>query len=113
VTVEIEKERIRMSNEDLANLTPAEIYARLTPEQRAALAQQFTQGLQQSDHPVAQQLAQVDPQAATPEHLAQMHEHAREHHPGLLGLVMEHPVATAALGVFAAYEIERHVRKNG
>ncbi|HEY7782656.1 MAG TPA: hypothetical protein VIC85_20850 [Ktedonobacterales bacterium] len=101
-----------MSNDDLTNLSPAEVYARLSPEQRAALAQQFAQGFQQSDHPTAQQLAQVDPKDATPEHLAKMHEHAREHHPALLGVVMDHPVATAALGIFAAYEIEKHVRKN-
>lgn len=102
-----------MANEDLTNLSPAEVYARLTPEQREALARQFAQGLSQSDHPAAQQMAAVDPKDATPEHLAKMHEHAREHHPALLGVVMEHPVATAALGIFAAYEIEKHVRKNG
>ncbi len=56
-----------MANDDLTNLTPEQVYARLTPEQRAALAQQFQQGLQQSDHPEAQRLAQVDPQTATPE----------------------------------------------
>lgn len=100
-----------MSNDDLANLSPQEVYARLTPEQRAALAQQFAQGLQGSDHPVAQQLSQVDPQTATPEQVAQMHEHAREHHKGLLHLVMDHPVATAALGAFAIYEVEKHINK--
>jgi CO dehydrogenase/acetyl-CoA synthase beta subunit len=100
-----------MSNDDLANLSPQEVYARLTPEQRAALAQQFTQGLKASDHPVAQQLAQVDPQTATPEQVAQMHEHVREHHKGLLQLVMDHPIATAALGAFAVYEVEKHINQ--
>jgi hypothetical protein len=102
-----------MSDQDLSQLSPQEVYARLTPEQRAALAQQFQQGLQQSDHPQAQQLAQVNPQEATPEHLAQMHEHAAQHNPGLLGTVLNHPVATAALGAFAIYELDKHVRGRG
>ncbi len=100
-----------MSSDDLAGLSPAEVYARLTPEQRAALAQQFQTGLQQSDHPEAQQLAQVMPEAATPEHLAQMHAHAAQHNKGLLGTVLSHPVATAAIGAFAIYELDRHLGK--
>ena len=101
-----------MSNQDLSNLTPEQVYAQLTPEQRAALAQQFQQHLAQSDHPEAQQLAQVDPQAATPEHLAQMHEHAAKHNKGALGLVLNHPVATAALGAFAIYQLDKHLGKH-
>jgi CO dehydrogenase/acetyl-CoA synthase beta subunit len=100
-----------MSNQDLSNLTPEQVYAQLTPEQRAALARQFQQGLQQSDHPDAQQLSQVAPEEASSEHLAQMHAHAAEHNKGLLGLVMNHPVATAALGAFAIYELDRHLGK--
>jgi len=101
-----------MSNDDLAGLSPAEVYARLTPEQRAALAQQFQAGLQQSGHPEAQQLAQVAPEAATPEHLAQMHEHAAQHNKGLLGTVLSHPVATAAIGAFAIYELDKHLGRH-
>ena len=100
-----------MSNQDLSNLTPQEVYAQLTPEQRAALAQQFQAALQQSDHPEAQQLSQVDPQTATPEDVAKMHEHAAQHNKGVLGLVLNHPVATAALGAFAIYELDRHLGK--
>ena len=100
-----------MANEDLSNLTPEEMYARLTPEQRAALAQQFQQHFAQSDHPEAQQLAQVDPQAASAEHLAQMHEHAAKHNKGALGIVLNHPVATAALGAFAIYQLDKHLGK--
>ena len=100
-----------MSNQDFSNLTPEQVYAQLTPEQRTALARQFQQGLQQSDHPAAQQLAQVAPDAATPEQLAQMHAHAVEHNKGLLGTVMNHPVATAALGAFAIYELDKHLGK--
>jgi hypothetical protein len=101
-----------MANDDLAGLSPAEVYARLTPEQRAALAQQFQAGLQQSDHPEAQRLAQVAPEATTPEHLAQMHEHAAQHNKGLLGTVLSHPVATAAIGAFAIYELDKHLGRH-
>ena len=76
-----------------------------------ALAQQFQAGLQQSDHPEAQQLAQVAPEAATPEHLVQMHDHAAQHNKGLLGTVLNHPIATAALGAFAIYQLDKHLGK--
>ncbi len=98
-------------SDDLTQQDPAAIYAQLTPAQRAAIAQQFVQGFQQSGNPTAQQLASVQPEAATPEQLADMHKHAREEHKGLFGLVMKHPIASIALGAFAAYEIEKHVNK--
>jgi hypothetical protein len=104
-----DQEQQAMANEDITNLSAQEVYARLTPEQRAALAEQFQAGLQQSDHPEAQQLAQVPPQEATAEQLAQMHEHAATHNKGLLGVVLAHPVATAALGAFAIYELDKHL----
>lgn len=91
------------------NATPEQIYAQLTPEQRAALAQEFQSHFQQSGAPAAQQFANVDPQTATPQQLADMHQHARENHPNILGKVMGHPIAAAALGAFAAYEIDKHV----
>lgn len=97
--------------QDFANTNPADVYAQLTPEQRAAIAQQFIQGMQQSDHPDAQQFAAIDPAAASPQQVADMHEHASKNDKGLLGAVLGHPVATAALGGFAIYEIERHINK--
>jgi hypothetical protein len=100
-----------VSNQDLSNLTPEQVYAQLTPEQRAAIAQQFQQGLAQSDHPDAQQLAQVAPEDASPEQVAQMHTHAAQHNKPLLGVVLNHPVATAALGAFAIYELDKHLGK--
>jgi hypothetical protein len=98
-----------MSQPDFANLPLREIYARLTPDQLAALAHQFQQGLQHSDHPEAQRLVQIAPHTATAEQVAQMHEHMAEHHAGWLGLVMAHPVANSALGAFAAHEVEKHL----
>ncbi len=100
-----------MSDSDLANQDAATVYARLTPEQRAAIARQYLEGFQQSGHPGAQRFASVDPATVTPQQLADMHEHARDEHKGLFGLVMRHPIATIALGTFAAYEIEKHLNK--
>lgn len=91
------------------NASPEQIYASLSPEQRTALAQEFQSHFQQTGAPATQQFANVDPQNTTPQQLADMHQHARENHPGILGKVMQHPVAVAALGAFAAYEIDKHV----
>ena len=96
---------------EFSSQDPAEIYAKLTPEQRAAIAQQFQQGFQQSGNQAAQQFAAVQPDTVSPQQLADMHKHAREEHKGLFGVVMNHPVASIALGAFAAYEIEQHVNK--
>ena len=86
-------------------------YAQLNPQQRAALAQEFIQGFQQSGNPRSQQFSSLDPTSVTPQQLAAMHQHARQEHPGLLGRVMQHPIATAVLGGFAVYEIDKHVLK--
>ena len=87
------------------------MYAQLSPPQRAALAQQFIQGFQQSGNPSSQPFTSMDPNSVTPQQLAAMHQHARQEHPALLGRVMQHPIATAVLGGFAAYEIDKHVLK--
>ncbi|HEV7127707.1 MAG TPA: toll/interleukin-1 receptor domain-containing protein, partial [Ktedonobacterales bacterium] len=55
-------------------MSPADVFAQLTPEQRAVLAQQAQQLLARSDDPAAQQLALLDSQAVTPVQLAQMYE---------------------------------------
>jgi hypothetical protein len=91
------------------NQDPAAVYNQLSPEQRAAIAQQFISEYQQSGHPAAQQFANMDANAVSPQQLADMHEEARNTHPGVLGKVMQHPVATAAIGGFAAYELAKHL----
>jgi hypothetical protein len=88
-----------------------EVYAQLAPEQRAAIAQQFQAALQQSAHPDAQQLGQIDPQAASAEDVAKMHGHAVQHDKGALGVVLRHPVVAAALAAFAVYELDKHLGK--
>ena len=88
---------------------PSAIYAQLNPDQRAAIAQEFMQQFQQSGDPIAQQFSGLNPRSVTPQQLATIHQQARKN-PGVLEHVMRHPIAAAALGGFAAYEIDKHVR---
>ena len=106
--VEVLKE-VRLAMATDPNQDPAAVYQQLSPEQRQAIAQQFINEYQQSGHPAAQQFAALDPNAVSSQQLADMHEEARKSHPNVLGKVMQHPVATAAIGGFAAYEIAKHL----
>lgn len=90
---------------------PAALYAQLTPEQRAAFAQQFIQQFQQSDNEKSKEIAaKVDPNTATPQHLAEMHDHAAAAHPGFLEGLLNHPVATSALAGLAVYGAEKYFK---
>lgn len=91
---------------------PASAYSQLDQGQKATVAQQFIDRFRNGGHPKDQQYAQVDPNAVTAGQLAEMHQHAAENHPGVIGEVMQHPVITAALGGFAAYEIHKHMTKD-
>jgi hypothetical protein len=93
----------------LANLDVQSLYAQLTPEQRSAVAQQFIQGFGQSNNPMAQQFAQMDPSQVSPQQLAAMHQHASQEHHGLFGGILRHPILTAALAGFGIYEVEKHL----
>lgn len=84
-----------------------QIYNSLPPQQRQQIAEQFMNKFKQSGQ--GGQFANVNPQNVSPQQLAQMHQHAREHAPGILGDVMQHPLVAAALGGFATYEIDKHV----
>lgn len=90
---------------------PAALYAQLSPDQRAAFAQQFIQQFQQSGNPQSQQIAaSVNPQTATPQQLADLHQHASENHPGFLEGLLNHPVAVAAFSGLAVYGTERYFK---
>jgi hypothetical protein len=88
---------------------PAQAYAQLDPGQRASVAQAFIDRFRGQSDPKSQELAKVNPATATPQQVAEMHEHAAQAHPGILGDVMKHPIVTAALAGFAAYEVDKHV----
>ena len=90
---------------------PAALYAQLTPEQRTAFAQQFVTQFQNSGNAQSQQIAaSVDPKTATPQQLADMHQHASENHPGFLEGLLNHPVAVAAFAGLATYGTERYFK---
>ncbi len=88
---------------------PTSAYSQLNPTQLRQVAQHFIQGFAGKSDPQSQQYAQMDPSTATPEQVAAMHQHAAQNHPGILGEAMRHPVMTAALAGFAAYELDKHL----
>ena len=100
-----------MSFDQFANTDPQQMYAQLSPDQRAGIAQEFIQRFQQSGDPSAQQFANLNPNSVSPDQLAQMHQQARQNNPGIFGEVMRHPVITAAIGGFAAYELHKHLEE--
>lgn len=83
------------------------VYNSLPPQQRQQIAEQFISKFQQSGQ--GGQFANINPQNVSAQQLAQMHEHARAHAPGVLGDVMQHPLVAAALGGLATYEVDKHV----
>lgn len=89
---------------------PAAAYSQVDQHQVPGIAQQFIQRFAGVNDPRAQQYAQMDPNQVSPAQLAEMHQYASQNHPGILGEVMRHPVITAALGGFAAYELHKHMQ---
>jgi hypothetical protein len=92
-------------------MDPTTAYTQLDPGQRSSVAQAFIDRFRQSNDPGAQEYARADPQYASAGQLAEMHQYAADKHPGILGEVMKHPVITAALGGFAAYEVHKHLEE--
>lgn len=88
---------------------PMSAYSQLDPNQRTQIAQEFIQRFRGANDSQMQQYANLDPSSVTPGQLAEMHQTAAQKNPGILGDVMKHPVMTAALGGFAAFEIHKHM----
>lgn len=89
---------------------PQSAYGQLNQGQLGRVAREFMQRFKGTNDPQAQRFTQTDPNQATPQQVAQMHDYAAQHHPGILGDVMKHPVITGLLGGFATYELDKHVR---
>lgn len=83
-----------------------ELYSQIPPDKRAAVAQELLSKLQQAGG--GQQFAGIDPNNATPQQLAAMHEHAAQNHPGILQDLGKHPILVGALGAVSAYELDKH-----
>ena len=96
--------------------TPVEAYGKLDQSERTQLAQTFLEEMKKEDHASYDKYAHVDLNAVTAEQLADMHNHAAKNHPNVFGLVMQHPVITTGvatgLALFAAYEVEQHLKKS-
>lgn len=91
---------------------PETAYSQADQNHLPAIAQEFINRFRGLNTPQAQQYAQLDANSVTPDQLAQMHRYASDNHPGVLGEVMQHPFITAALGGFAIYEADKHLRKH-
>jgi len=90
--------------------TPVEAYGQLDQSQRTQLAQTFLEEMKKEDHASFEKYSHVDLNAVTAEQLADMHNHAAKQHPNVFGVVMQHPIMTAALAGFAVYEVDRHLK---
>ncbi len=90
---------------------PQSAYSQLDQRQLPSVAQAFIDRFRGTNDPQAQQYAQLDPNQVSPQQVAEMHQYAAQNHPGILGEVMKHPVITAALGGFAAYEVHKHLEE--
>ena len=87
---------------------PTQAYSQLNHEQLSGVAKEFISRFQGTNDPQAQQFARLDPNSVTPQQVAQMHEYAAQKHPGILRDVMNHPILTGVLAVFAAHELKKH-----
>ncbi|HLV99119.1 MAG TPA: hypothetical protein VKT82_10650 [Ktedonobacterales bacterium] len=85
------------------------VYARLNPQQRTTLAQEFLRGFRQTGNSSAEPFLSLNLKKVTPQQLAVMHQVAREKHPDVLGRVMHHPIVSALLGGFGAAELDKYV----
>lgn len=88
---------------------PASAYSQLNHTQLSQVASEFVQRLRGQNDPRAQQLAQVDPNTATPGQVAEMHQYVAQNHPNILQDVLKHPVISGALGAFALHELRKHM----
>lgn len=84
-----------------------EIYSQLSPDQRAALAQEYLTQFQ-SAGATPGQFAGVDTSNVSAQQLAEMHKHAQQHHPEFLAGLRKHPLLIGVLGGVAAYEADKH-----
>lgn len=87
-----------LSTEQFERDDPRTLYARLRPDQRTAIGQEFARLFRLgSDAEAKQQFGGEIKGMLAPEQVAAMHRYARDHHPEILEQVMQHPVTRASL----------------
>lgn len=87
-------------------------YQQMAPEDLQKAAAGFQQTLQQAGTPEAQQLAQVDPTQASPEHVSAMHRFAVKEHPELARDVLVGG-AVVGVGALAAFAARSYIKSHG
>lgn len=87
-----------MSTDQFQRDDPRALYARLRPDQRTAIGEEFARYFRLSADANARDRygAEISGMLA-PEQVAEMHTYAREYHPEILEQVMHHPVTQASL----------------
>lgn len=90
---------------------PVEAYEQLDQSQRTQIARSFLDEMKKENHASYEKYEHVDLNTVTAAQLADMHDHAAKNHPAVIGVVMEHPVITAALAGFAVYQLDKHLGK--
>lgn len=87
-----------MSTEQFVRDDPRALYARLRPDQRTAIAEEFARCFRLSaDADAREKYGAELAGMIEPEQVAEMHAYARDHHPEILEQVMRHPVTQASL----------------
>jgi len=107
--------------DEFTNADPEQIYGRMRPDQRTAVANEFVRMLILTDDPRAEQfryaahdpfaasgknyappkespqVAPIVPHLLSPAQAAAVHRYTREHHPDLFDVVAHHPVTQESL----------------
>jgi glycine/D-amino acid oxidase-like deaminating enzyme len=87
-----------LSTEQFEHDDPRALYARMRPDQRTAIGEEFARGFRLSSDANAQQRYGAEIKGMLePERVAEMHGYARTHHPEIFAEVMRHPVTRASL----------------
>jgi hypothetical protein len=86
-----------ISAEEFERGDPRTVYARMRPDQRTAIAEEFARHFRLSGDPEAQPYATEITTMLSPERVAELHRYAREHHPEILAEVTQHPVTRFSL----------------
>ncbi|HLZ24266.1 MAG TPA: hypothetical protein VKQ30_19305 [Ktedonobacterales bacterium] len=87
-----------ISTEQFERDDPRALYARLRPDQRTAIGEEFARYFRLGEDASAREMYSAEIKGMlTAEQVAAMHVYARDHHPEILEKVMQHPVTRASL----------------
>ena len=119
-----------ISQDDFTTADPKALYARMRPDQRTAIANEFIRLLRLAGDPGVARFTGEDadgepgagtetvrksfdarpPELESPEQVASIHTYTREHHPDIFEQVAHHPVTIASLA-HAGERVEEAVQQ--